>query len=296
MEGNEIIIPAAQQRDSKTIAVEIRMIHEQTQRAALQGSVEIGRRLVEAKSLVSHGDWGRWLQEEVSYSQSTADNFMKIFREYGPALEANSQAIQNLSYTKALKLLALPAEEREAFVAQNPVEDMSSRELENALRALKKEQAAKEKAEKRAQELEGSGVKAEQVSRELEALRKETNASMAAMQKKLDEATAEAGDLRMELAAERAKEPEVREVPADTSDLEAKLKAAEDALAEAKKQKAGANPDVAAFKALFEATQQNVNKMKGYILKLDGSSPEIADNLRKALITLGQAIQDAAKK
>ncbi|TGE36258.1 DUF3102 domain-containing protein [Desulfosporosinus fructosivorans] len=32
------------------------------------------------------GEWGKWLEESVSYSQSTADRLMKVFREYGSKL------------------------------------------------------------------------------------------------------------------------------------------------------------------------------------------------------------------
>ena len=46
-------------------------------------AIEIGRKLKEAKTLLPYGQWGRWLQEEVEFSQSTAQNFMKIFEEYG---------------------------------------------------------------------------------------------------------------------------------------------------------------------------------------------------------------------
>lgn len=284
---HEIIVPAAVQRDSKVIAVEIRTITQQVQQTALQGAVEIGKRLVEAKGLVAHGDWGRWLREEVDYSQSTADNFMKIFREYSPALEGNSQALGNLSYTKALKLLALPAEEREAFAEEHKVEDMSTRELEKALADLKKAKAAQKAAEDKA--VNAQEKYASQLAENMDSRKslEEANVKAAA-------AEAEAKRLREEL--EKAKEPkvEIREVPADTKDLEDKLKAAEEALAQARKAQTGANPDVVAFRVLFEETQAKINQMRGYILRLEGNAPEIAQNLKKALGKLAEAVQGAA--
>jgi hypothetical protein len=42
----------------------------------LTNAIEIGRRLKEAKELVPHGEWGKWLEELVSYSQRMADKLI----------------------------------------------------------------------------------------------------------------------------------------------------------------------------------------------------------------------------
>ena len=84
---------------------------------------------------------------------------MRIFREYGADQqslfggEAKSQALGALTYTKALRLLALPdAEEREKFLAEHDVSAMSTRELEQALKdreaALAEAASAREAREK----------------------------------------------------------------------------------------------------------------------------------------------------
>lgn len=87
---------------------EIRMITEQTKQVVLFNSIEIGRRLTEAKAMVKRGTWGTWLKERVDYSQRTANNFMKIYQEYGRnGLAEKSQALANLSYTQALALIAV---------------------------------------------------------------------------------------------------------------------------------------------------------------------------------------------
>ena len=47
--------------------------------------------------MVKRGTWGTWLKERVDYSQSTANNFMKIYQEYGRnGLAEKSQALANL--------------------------------------------------------------------------------------------------------------------------------------------------------------------------------------------------------
>lgn len=125
-------------RDIQTVTTEIWMIRRQVEQTALSGAIEIGRRLTEAKELLPHGEWGKWLREEVSFSQRTANNFMRLAAEYGDAqvslFGANSQALADLPYTKALQLLAVPEEEREEFAAANHVADLSSRELEKLIR------------------------------------------------------------------------------------------------------------------------------------------------------------------
>lgn len=49
---------------------EIRMITEQTKQVVLFNSIEIGRRLTEAKAMVKRGTWGTWLYKY----ESTLDN------------------------------------------------------------------------------------------------------------------------------------------------------------------------------------------------------------------------------
>ena len=44
--------------------------------------VEIGRRLIQAKDLLPHGQWASWLAEKVEFSEKTAQNFMRVAREY----------------------------------------------------------------------------------------------------------------------------------------------------------------------------------------------------------------------
>lgn len=128
-------------RDIETVTAEIVTIHHHTQRMMLTGAIEIGRRLVEAKSMVPHGEWGRYLEERVSYSVSTANNLMKLYQEYGNNQAslfdnfANSQTFHNLTYTKALAMLALPADLRQTFAEENDVAAMSTREVQSAVQA-----------------------------------------------------------------------------------------------------------------------------------------------------------------
>ena len=146
---NEIITA----RDIEMVTSDIKYAQRQGARQLLSNLIEIGRLLVEAKSMVNHGEWGRYLEERVDYSQSTANNLMKLYQEYGDNQESffgtlqNSQAFGNLSYTQALALIALPAEERKEFVETHDVADMSTRQLEQAIKERNEALTAKAEAE-----------------------------------------------------------------------------------------------------------------------------------------------------
>ena len=126
-------------RDPEIIAAEINTIKKKVQQAVIFGAIEIGEKLMEAKSLVPQGEWGNWLENNVEYSQSTAENLMKLYKEYGGNQESlfdtwtESQTFGKLTYTQHLALLALPFSERQEFAEQNNVEDMSTRQLLKAV-------------------------------------------------------------------------------------------------------------------------------------------------------------------
>ncbi|MDO0823518.1 DUF3102 domain-containing protein [Desulfosporosinus nitroreducens] len=148
--SSKIMAKGITERTPQIIAAEINSIKDQTGRMLLYSSAEIGRRLTEAKSMVNHGEWGKWLENSVSYSQSTANKLMRLFEEYEAKLTAgqdssNSESIPNLSYTQAIILWGIPEEERESFMTENDVASMSTRELKQAVQ--ERDQALNEKAE-----------------------------------------------------------------------------------------------------------------------------------------------------
>ncbi|RJE46559.1 MULTISPECIES: DUF3102 domain-containing protein [unclassified Dehalobacter] len=139
------------ERTPLVIAAEINMITCQTKKIVLASAIEIGRRLLEAKDLVKHGEWGKWLAESVSYSQKTAERLIKLYKEYGPKFpdgsdRSKSTPVSILTYTQALLLLGLPEEEREEFIAHNNVGSMTKQELQQALKDRDQANQAKEQA------------------------------------------------------------------------------------------------------------------------------------------------------
>lgn len=144
-------------RTPDTIAAEIRALTA----SMLSNVLEIGRRMCEVKEMLPHGSFGDWIRDNTGYSPSTANNFMRLFREYGAeqgslfGTDVNCQTFGNLSYSKALALLNVPAEDREEFVKDHDVEAMSTRELQQAIQERDK---ARAEAEEARQEAEGAAL------------------------------------------------------------------------------------------------------------------------------------------
>lgn len=177
---------AAPERTLDIVAAEIRALTA----SALNNILEIGRRMHEAKEMLPHGEFGKWLEENTDYSTSTANNFMRLFDAYADdqgslfgASVANFQTFGNLSYSKALALLAVPAEEREEFVKENDVGGMSTRELQAAIKerdearrvaeeAKVEQRLAEEARDKMEQDMAHANERVAGLQQELEELRK----------------------------------------------------------------------------------------------------------------------------
>ena len=119
-------VEPGKERTVEMVTMEIRMLDRQ----AAHSFIEIGRRLVEVKAMIPHGEWGDYLKNKVNYSHSMANNFMRIL--FGTELKY--QSLVNLSMTKLLALCEIPDDEIETFVEEHDVENISSRELQKIIR------------------------------------------------------------------------------------------------------------------------------------------------------------------
>ena len=317
----------AKHRDIDVITSEIHDLCNEAKRTVLLYAVEIGRRLVEAKEVLPHGEWGKWLEHSVHFSQSTANKHMQLFEAYGSrqmsllGAELNSETFTNLSYSQALKLLAVPENEREEFVKKNNVEDLSTRELD---KLIKERDEAKKKAEETEKLLNDTIEDAREINmrkRQLEAITEEQKAA-------LERAKANADELKAKLEKAKAQEKKAKdklkqlkdnpEIPLELQDKlrsEAAAKAAEEikaGIAEAEKRAreaetarvlaeseaeaarskaeelrrsaAAANPAVSEFKILYTQVQETMGKMLERIQKIDD------DELRNKLISAVNAV------
>ena len=267
--------------------------------------------------MLPHGQWGTYIKEQVGYSQSTANNLMRIFEEYGTAQqsifgpEAISQAIGNLSYTKALRLLALPADEREAFVEEHNVEDMSTRELEaaikerdDALRRAEEDRAEREAAEQAREKIAQDMALAVQHAEEeeLEQARREAAADarvrVEALENELAAARKQQSDLLNQHQEMDQKLKEARQARRDAMDAQKaareELKQTREALERARKElRASGNKEITQFGVYFEACQEDFSRMMGILHKLKAGGD---DEGRAKLTAAGGALLGAMEK
>ena len=281
----------------------------------------IGRCLIEAKDMLPHGEWLPWLNERVEFSERTARNFMRLAREW-----TNRQTLADLGAAKALTLLALPAEEREQFVEDHNVIDMSARQLKEAIRerdearkaaeAAKADASAAEQARaKMAEDMratqnllesaradaDSAGSRARVLEEKLRMLQEqpvevavETVVDPEAIEKARAEAVAEI-KAKLDKAKEAKKRAEDRQKIAEEALEQARLQLEEQAKAE-KKAALGSDKDVAQFEVLFNQGQDLANKMRGLLLKARGrEDPSAAQGMEKALKALAEAVGRCAE-
>lgn len=314
-------------KEGRDIEVITREILDAKRRGG-EAILTIGRCLTEAKQALPHGEWLPWLNERVEFSERTAQNFMRLAREW-----SNPQALADLGAAKALTLLALPAEERESFIAENHVVggeektviDMTSRELEKAIRERKEAQEAAAKAQAEASAAEQARAKMAEDMALLNARlsgAQEDREQAAQAVARLEAQLAELKEKPVEVAVETVVDPEaIEKARAEAvAEMQGKLdqareakkraedkqKIAEEALEQArlqleeqareeKKAALGADKDLAQFEVLFDQTKETVNRMHGILLKVRSRDEDAAGRLGKALTALAEAVRRCAE-
>ena len=321
MAGKKFDLSALLEKHSTTPVRDIETITSEIldyKRVGGEAILAIGQRLTEAKAILPHGEWLPWLTEQVDFSERSAQNFMRLAREW-----SNPQALADLGASKALSLLALPADERDQFIEmpheingeQKTVSEMTSRELEQAIKAQKAAeeraasleselqaqrqvtadklgQAAAEVAEKDAavsrlqkelDELKARPVDVAVMAVDADAIEKAKAEAVAEMQSKLDKAKA---------VADKAKENQ-RKAEDALQALEAKLEVASKA---EKRESIAADEDLTMFRVVLEGVVDQVNKLHGMLLKVRSKGREAdAERLGKALQSLADQVRRAAQ-
>ncbi|MEK5182149.1 DUF3102 domain-containing protein [Paenibacillus odorifer] len=308
-------------RTPEVIAIEIISIRDHVQRTAIHGAIEIGRKLTEAKKMLPHGAFGDWLADHVGFSQSQANNMMAIFDGYGSQQldmfgeNLKSQTFENLTPTQALALLGVPEEEREAFVVDQKVEEMSTRELQEAVKDRKQAIKEKEAAEKAAAKAEKAAEQERKAREKLETQQKDHAAIVQRLQEQLDtaQAASAAGDEGAAAEAEEAAEQlraslsksdeQLIESQKRVKELEEALKAkpvevatatetvfetSPEVLAELealrKKAASATGEDTAMFKVHVKSLQDSFNAVIGVITTLKGKDTEVSDKCGTILV------------
>ena len=313
-------------RDINTITSEIRYIQNDVQQYAAQGALKIGERLCEAKELLGHGEFLPWIKDEFGWTDRTAQKLMAVYREFGDSQkslfgpEINTKTYSDLPVSKLYLLISVPESEREDFVKENNVSEISVREMEKLLREKKEAEDESREAhaelDKLADKYAALSVVASEQEKELKAAQADVSASIEAAKK---EAAAEAEKARRAAEkAQKAAEAEAKkardeaeatkkdlqqlrdnpEIPQEVMDkLKAQFgKAAEEAEARAREAEAKlkvADPDVAMFKLHFDNLQKTAASMAQLITKMKRSgNADMADKLSREACAVLERVKE----
>ena len=314
----QTMAPPAEGRTIEAITGEIL----DAKRAGGEAILTIGRCLIEAKDMLRHGEWLPWLNEQVELSERTAQKFMKLAREW-----SNPNTLADLGASKALALLALPPEEREQFMEDHKVIDMSARQLEQAIKERDEARAAAEQAaadqrtaeqarDKMAEDMKflnvrlaGAKEDREQAMQDVARLEKElaelkarpvevaveTVVDQAAIDKARADAIAEMQEKldKARAAADKARDKQ-KQAEASVEILKRSLEERDKA---EKKAAIAGDTELAQFEVLFVQGQELAHKMQGYLLKARGREDQTAaQGMEKAMRALSEKIKEFADR
>lgn len=291
-----------QVRTPELIGAEIRMYVDAGRRVTLLCGIEIGRRLVEAKDLLKHGEWLPWLERETAFSDRQAQRYMKVFNEYGAAQlglfgpETNATTLSDLPISKALALLSVPESEREAFAAEVDAEGISVKELEKAIAEKKAAEQRAAEAERAMHEMEeGHGLAIAELEEKIYGLQEDAARGRDALKEreKLQEKLSAAGQTEITLR-EQIKELESR--PVEVA-VERDEKAIEEAVQQAKADAAAewAEKTKKLTDKLNEATAK-AEKLKVKADKASAGADEKLAAAEKERARIEQELEAARKK
>lgn len=266
-------------RSIEIVTAEITMIRDNARKVFLESVIQIGTRLEEAKQMVPQGEWTAYLTDKLGYKPSTAQNYMRIAREFGGGQvsltgKTAADAFGQLSYSQILPLLGMAEEEREELAEENDLPSMSSREIA----ALVKER----------DEAKANAVKLKEKDKLLRSKLREANEERDKAQSSLSDATQREKDL-----AERLDELEKR--PAEVREL------TEEELEEIREKARAENAEAArAAEERARAAEEKLDKVKNpaahKVNFLFGEVRGLVDRLEDALEELQQTDEAACEK
>lgn len=253
-------------RSIEIVTAEIYTIRDNVARVFMDGVVQIGRRLEEAKQLVPQGEWLNYLDTKLGYKPSTAQNYMRIAREFGDGQvglsgKTASDFFGNLGYSQLLPLLGLPEEEREQLAEEHDLAGMSSREIQALVKERDEAKAAAAQAQEQAAEAKANAQTAAELQRQLNELAEKANQP----RELTDE---ERAALRAEVTAEQAEAVQAAEA-----------RAAE-ALAKLEKFK---NPAAHKVNFLFGELCSTFNRLREALQELAKSDQDAAGKMAEAI-------------
>lgn len=230
------------------LASEINAIKEQTRKTVYLAMMDIGQRLLQAKGAVGHGNWEKWLKDNVDYSPRTAQRLIASYERFGDGQQklfgrsADPEQLAELNKTQIMTLMSIKDEEKcFEFMDEHKgeIKDMSKTELEAIAKELNDTVAELNRAKRK---LDASRSTADSYRKRLE----DREGVIEAYQKQVS-------DLQSQL--EEAGESR------ELADLKAKYTALQRDLARADKQHEQIAEEAGRYQSLFEESQHKVDAL-----------------------------------
>lgn len=103
---------------------------------------EIGKRLALAKEQVAHGEWEKWLSNNLNYSYSMSKKLIQVYNEF-----PKGQLIADLNFSQILALTSLDEETRNEILENENLEDKTVKETKEIIKKYKELEEDKEELE-----------------------------------------------------------------------------------------------------------------------------------------------------
>ena len=282
------------------LAAEINTIKAQTLAAVQNATLEIGKRLIQAKGAVGHGNWSAWLAENVDYSERTAQNIIAIYERFGNGQQklfgatADPEQVARLNRTQMLTLMSIKDEETcFNFMEEHKddLQDMSKRELEAAIKELNEVKAEKEalikESKDKTKELDETREKYQQEMKELQEQLAEVggNKELSILKEKLSEMEKQYIDLENragELLEEKDKYSRLyNEAQGAAMESQTKLQGEIAKLKEENESIKNAPLEPSVIERVPEETVKEMEALKAKIAELEKAKPEKSEAERK---------------
>lgn len=182
---------AIENKSTEQLAAEANTFYHQAESLAGMSAAmlaEAGRRLIETKRRIPHGEFTDWCEKNLEFSYRKAARMMQLAEkmEDENSLFSKMPTLATIGISRVWELLAAPEEVAAEVVETTDVESLTVRELKEEIARIKEEKEAAERAAKMAENSNDD-------------IRKE----LASVQRKLSEAISEEDYAELQEAAEK---------------------------------------------------------------------------------------------
>ncbi len=101
--------PMSDDADIQKLTIEILTLSDTLERDRAESVVEIGEKMAVIHAALAHGGWGRWVADEVPYTERSALNYIRL-AEWAAREPSFYLRFKSLGPTKLYALLRLPPE------------------------------------------------------------------------------------------------------------------------------------------------------------------------------------------